>query len=60
MPTPIKEIVERLDDLLVAAMPKDGSAPLGPVFDAGNYLMAVWPTMRAKLLDECSDKRGNQ
>lgn len=51
MATDIKEIVERLDEMMAAALPKDHSAPLGPVIEAGCYLTRVWPIMRKKLLD---------
>lgn len=51
MATPIKEIVERIDDMMAAALPADHSAPLGPVIEAGCYLTRVWPTMRKKLME---------
>jgi hypothetical protein len=50
MSTPIKDIVDRIDELVEKANPEDGSAPMQPVLELGNYLNEVWPTVRKRLL----------
>lgn len=50
MSTPIKDIVDRIDELMEKANPEDGSAPMQPVLEMGNYLNEVWPTIRNHLL----------
>ena len=50
MPTTIKDIVNRIDELMEKANPEDGSAPIQPVLEMGNYLNEVWPTIRSHLL----------
>lgn len=46
----IKQIVAEIDELMEAANPSDGSAPLEPVLKLGNLLNAKWPTIRKALV----------
>lgn len=46
----VQKIVVEIDELVSAANPDDGSAPLGPVVQMGNLLNNKWPTIRAILV----------
>jgi hypothetical protein len=46
----IKAIVDEIDELMEAANPKNGSAPLGPIVQLGNLINNKWPTIRAALI----------
>ena len=46
---PAPDPVERLDGLVRAATPADGSAPLPPVIDIGNLVVAHWTALQAAL-----------
>jgi hypothetical protein len=52
--TDIKQIIARIDELMEAANPPDGSAPLGPIVQIGNLINDKWPTIR-KALQKAED-----
>lgn len=49
MPTPIKTILNELDEMIEAANPKGGGAPIGPIIGIGNLVNNKWPTIRKVL-----------